>query len=441
VSLLLELEHQLSISLSPNMLLLRDLLYMDTLELESYVQTVAMDNPFVQIDDSLERVKNHHPVRERDTYESRYDSEATDPLLYTAAPDQMDIQTALRIKTDVLLLPPGKANAVHKVITYIESNGRLETSLEEIHAESGIPLELLVESLTLIQNMDPVGMGARSLSECLLLQLQRNEPNNALAQTIVRDHLAELHPGKFSKLAKTLSVSTSQVEACFSLIKTLNPYPSCVDSHETPVSYICEDLTVEQTDSAILPVLRDDLSGRVSIDPYYTRMLSAMDESSDQKWMLEKQAAAQALMEHLGTRKALLICLALYLFDRQPEFVRDSDAPLHALTLSQASKDLGLHISVLSRLISGKYIRIGHRLVPLRAFFSNGIQCKTTSFTPSQIQAHLKTIIAGEPKTEPFSDELLKSQLEKYGIHISRRTVAKYRDELGIPPAGKRKIK
>ena len=142
MSLLLELEHQLSISLSPNMLLLRDLLYMDTLELESYVQTVAMDNPFVQIDDSLERVKNHHPVRERDTYESRYDSEATDPLLYTAAPDQMDIQTALRIKTDVLLLPPGKANAVHKVITYIESNGRLETSLEEIHAESGIPLEL-----------------------------------------------------------------------------------------------------------------------------------------------------------------------------------------------------------------------------------------------------------------------------------------------------------
>ena len=441
MGLFLEMEHQLSISLSPSMLLLRDLLYMDTAELEAYVQTVAMDNPFVQIDESLERAKYQSSVRERVVCEDRQDSEKTDPLLYTAAPNQIDIQTALRIKTDFLLLPPSKANAVHKVITYIESNGRLETSLEEIHAESGIPLDLLSEGLALIHNMDPVGMGARSLSECLLLQLQRSEPNNVLAQTIVRDHLNELHPSKFSKLAKKMSVTPHQIEACFSLIKTLNPYPSCVDSQDTPVSYVCEDLTIEQIESDIIPVLRDDLSTRVRIDPYYAKMLVAMDESADQKWMLEKKAAAQTLIEHLGTRKALLLCLALYLFDHQPEFVRDPDAPLRVLTLSQASKELGLHISVLSRLISGKYIRIGHRLVSLRSFFSNGIQCKTISFTSSQIQAYLQSIIADEPKNKPYSDELLKIQLEKYGIHISRRTVAKYRSEMGIPTVGKRKLK
>ena len=441
MGLLLEMEQQLSISLSPGMLLLRDLLYMDTLELESYVQTVAMDNPFVQIEDAPTSTTYHRPVRERMVHGELHTTETVDPLLYTAATNQIDIQTALRIQADFLQLPPSMANAIHKIITFIESNGRLGASLEEIHAESGISMELLQKSLDLIQNMEPIGMGARSLSECLLLQLKRSVPDNVLAQSIVQDHLSELQPDKFGKLARKLSVSPAQIESCFNVIKTLNPYPTCVDAQETPVSYVCEDLTIEQDASGMIPVLRDDLSARISMDPYYEKLLSSLDDSDDQKWMLEKKTSAQALMEHLGTRKALLICLALYLFDHQPEFILDPNAPLHPLTLSQASKELGLHISVLSRLISGKYIRIGHRLVPLRAFFSTGIQRNDETFTASQVQSFLQKIIATEPKNAPYSDELLKLQLEKYGILVSRRTVAKYRDELGISPSGKRKSK
>lgn len=441
MGLLLELEHQLSISLSPGMLLLRDLLYMDTLELESYVQTVAMDNPFVQIEDAPAGAPYQRPVRERMVHGELHTTETADPLLYTAATNQIDIQTALRIQADFLQLPPSMANAIHKIITFIESNGRLGASLEEIHAESGISMELLQKSLDLIQNMEPVGMGARSLAECLLLQLKRSASDNALAQAIVQDHLNELQPDKFGRLAKKLSVSPAQIEACFDVIKTLSPYPTCVDAQDAPVSYVCEDLTIAQDTSGMIPVLRDDLSARISMDPYYDNLLSSLDDGTDQKWMLEKKASAQALMEHLGTRKALLICLALYLFDHQPEFIRDPDAPLHPLTISQASKDLGLHISVLSRLISGKYIRIGHRLVPLRAFFSTGIQSKAETFTPSQVQSFLQKIIADEPKNDPYSDEALKLQLEKYGVQVSRRTVAKYRDELGIPTSGKRKSK
>lgn len=442
MGLFLEMEHQLGLTLSPSMLLLRDILYMDTFELESFLETAAMDNPFLQMNQPSTAAL--HPRSSEKRFErensSDYDEEK-DPLLFIASSDDLDLQTALHIKADFITMPPATLSAVHKLITYIEPNGRLEISLEDISAESGFPLSILEESLALIQSMEPVGMGARSLSECLLLQLRHNEPDNLLAHVIVRDHLSELQPHKFQKLAKELSVSVKQIEECFSIIKTLDPYPSCVDYKNTPIPYVCEELITQQTDEGIIPLLRDDLSTRTVLDPHYVKLLSDMKESAEQKWMLEKKKAAITLIEHIQTRNALLLCLTQFLFDHQPEFVRNPKAPLRMLTLSQTSQALGLHISVLSRLVNGKYIRIGHRLVPLRAFFSNGIQGDIDNFTPSQIQSYLKTIIDNEPKNEPFSDEKLSSELQKQGIRISRRTVAKYRGELGIPGANKRKFK
>ena len=440
MGLFLEMEHQLGLTLSPSMLLLRDILYMDTFELESFLETAAMDNPFLQIDQPSTASLYQRSSEKRFTLENN-SYEEKDPLLFIASSDNLDLQTALRIKADFMTMSSVTLSAVHKLITYIEPSGRLEVSLEDISAASGFPLSLLEESLTLIQSMDPIGMGARSLSECLLLQLQHNAPDNLLAHVIVRDHLNELQPNKFQKLAKELSVSVKQIEECFSIIKALDPYPSCVDYKDTPIPYVCEELVTQQTDEGIVPLLRDDLSTRTALDPHYVKLLSDTVESPEQKWMLEKKTAAQTLLDHLQTRNALLLCLTQFLFDHQPEFVRDPKAPLRMLTLSQTSQALGLHISVLSRLVNGKYIRIGHRLVPLRAFFSNGIQVNNNSFTPSQIQTYLQKIIDNEPKNEPYSDETLRSELEKQGIRISRRTVAKYRGELGVPGATKRKLK
>ena len=204
------------------------------------------------------------------------------------------------------------------------------------------------------------------------------------------------------------------------------------------VPYVLEDLVAEVKDNRFSIRLRDDLSSRIHLNPIYVEAIASAS-GAEYKWLVERQRDAKQMQDHIVTRNQLLLICAHYLFDHQPEYVRDLSSPLRPLTLLQASTDLGLHISVLSRLINGKYVRIGSQLVALRSFFAREIPQDSGGCTPSFIKRQICEILRIESQQSPYSDQQICQELEKKGIYIARRTVAKYREELGIPSMSIRK--
>ena len=443
MSISLELRQKLNTVLSPGMLLLRSVLHMNAPELEQYVHDAALENPLLKVEDAPFPASGAlRAVRER----TRRNGEAvtsaagefTDPFLFIAAPRSADVQTYLHAVVDLMPLEEQTGQALSVLISYIERNGRLETSLEQIARASGIPENELAAALSLLQHIDPVGIGARSLSECLLLQLEEESPEDLLAQALVRDHLPELSAGKFAALAKALRVSQAEIEARFSRIKALDPFPAAAFEAHPAAQYVQEDLIAREENGRFAVRLRDDLAARISLDPQYVSLIPTT-AGDDQKWLIRRRQEALQLREHIVTRNQLLLVCAHYLLEHQPEYARDRTSPLRPLTLSQASAELGLHLSVLSRLISEKYIRIDSELVPMRSFFSRELSTDDSGVTPSLVKQQLRRILQSESPTRPYTDQQLCQALEAQGFRLSRRTVAKYRSELGIPPAGGRK--
>lgn len=439
----LELQQKLSLLLSPRMILLRSILQMDAPELEQYVRDAALDNPLLELEEiPAPEFFSRKTEWERSEQGGQSDPAAfreyTDPLLFAAAPDPAGVQTHLRAAAELTPLPPRSRAVLSALISYIETDGRLETPLEQIALSTGFSEDELEQGLRLLQRMDPVGIGARSLAECLSIQLEVFAPEDRLAQKLVKEHLTELSDGQFAALAKKLHVSRAAVEERFSLIQTLDPFPASIYEQLPPAHYVREDLIAREENGRFEVRLQEDLSSRLSLDPQYQAMISTVTGET-QKWLLDRQQEAIQLRESILTRNQLLLICAYYLLDHQPEYARDRSAPLRPLTLSQASAELGLHLSVLSRLVSGKYIRIGSELVPLRSFFSREVSGSAGGVTSSLVKKQLRRILEEESPSAPLTDQQLCQALERQGMRLSRRTVAKYRSELGIPPAGKRR--
>lgn len=444
MSISLTLQQKLSILMSPSMLLLRHMLHMDSLELEQFVKEAAVENPFLEIETTAE---TYPPVLsgkqdwfKQNDYQNRSITaeDTNDPLLFVADSHTVDIHTYLFATLSSMKIQDELRRALSVLITYIEVNGRLETPLEYIAAKTHLLMEDLEQALDILQHLEPIGMGARSLSECLLLQLEAIAPQNHLAKQLVKEHLELLGRGKDTLLAKRLGIPVSEIQQSLSLIRTLDPFPAAVPPITDDAPYIAEDLVAVPKDDHFDILLRDDLSSRVHLNTSYVEAIP-LTTGADLQWLVERQRTAQALQEHVITRNQLLLVCAHYLFDHQPEYIRDTAAPLRPLTLTQASTDLGLHISVLSRLINGKYVRIGHQLVALRSFFSREIPNSSGGCTPSYIKQIMREVLDHESPSSPYSDQKICQELEKKGIYIARRTVAKYREELGIPTMGERK--
>lgn len=426
------------------MLLLRNMLHMDALELEQFINDAAIENPFLEIESSFEspphvRLHKQNWLNQQDNQNRLIVTEDTsDPLLFVADQHAVDIHTYLFATLSSMTVHDELRRALSVLISYIEVNGRLETPLEYIATKTHLLMEDLEQALDILQHLEPIGMGARSLSECLLLQLEAIAPQNLTAKQLVKEHLNLLGNGKDTFLAKRLGVSASEVQQCLALIRTLDPFPAAVAPATEDVLYIIEDLVAVPKGDHFDIFLRDDLSSRIHLNAAYMEAIPHTT-GADHQWLDEHRRAAQALKEHVATRNQLLLVCTHYLFDHQPEYVHDTSSPLRPLTLTQASADLGLHLSVLSRLVNGKYVRIGHQLVSLRSFFSREIPNSSGSCTSSYIKQALCEVLKSEPLSSPYSDNQICQELERKGIYIARRTVTKYRDELGVPTMGQRK--
>jgi RNA polymerase sigma-54 factor len=296
------------------------------------------------------------------------------------------------------------------------------------------------EAIHLIQSLEPAGIGARNLQECLLLQLERSEDNNKLASMILSDYFLLFAEKKWKTIAKELSIELKEIQEVFDYIQFLNPRPAS-DFYQEPAPYIVPDLNILREGEDLTVHFFDEAMPKIRFNEKYFRQLNGKDDEKVKRFLQEKQQDFHWITKSLDQRRDTLIKVALKIIEKQPDYFINGPTYLKPMTMKEISDEIGIHESTVSRAVREKYAQTPFGTVELRSFFSSTI--KTTSSEDAsavQVKKEIADLIQKEKKTKPLSDQELVHLLEKNnGLIVSRRTIAKYRDQLGIPSSSKRK--
>jgi len=328
------------------------------------------------------------------------------------------------------------------IIGNIDEDGYLRASSEEIMAAGPYEQHEVDEAIGVIQSLDPIGVGARDLRECLLLQLQFLEIDNPLVEEIVRDHWEEFMQRRFVQLSKTLSIDMKSLESIVEVIKHLDPKPGRKYSNERAI-YVEPDVYVQKVGDEYIIVLNEDGMPKLRINASYRSMLHSMDSKSDGEtvnYIKDKIRSAVWLIKSLDQRQRTIYKVAESIVKHQREFLEKGIDYLRPLVLRDVADDIQMHESTVSRVVSNKYMHTPRGLFLMKYFFHSGIDSDTGEDISSlTVKKKIQSYIEAEDPRKPLSDSKIMKILNDEGINIARRTVAKYRDELNIPSSTDRK--
>ena len=330
---------------------------------------------------------------------------------------------------------------VKRIAKYIIGNlnekGYLDLAVEQIAETLHVELEDAQQALFVVQGLEPRGVGARNLRECLIIQLEYQGKKDSLSFRIVEDYLDDLAEGKISKIAAGLQVSPRQVQEAIDHIRSLNPRPGS-SYHREEVRYIVPDVTVEQVEGNYIVLVNDSVTPRLSISRFYERMLK--EENEAKKYISDKMNSALWLIRSIEQRRMTLYRVTEAIVNEQREFFDHGIGSLKPMTLKEIAEIVGLHESTISRATNNKFVQTPRGTFELKYFFSSGLSTSSGEAASSEsVKKLIKQLTREEDRKKPLSDQQLSDILGEQGICISRRTVAKYREELGILSSAKRK--
>lgn len=328
------------------------------------------------------------------------------------------------------------------IIGNLDEAGYLLEPFEELAASAGVPVARLEQALTLVQSLEPIGIGARDLRECLLLQLQARADAPPLARTLVADHLAELDGRSREKLADSLEVTLREVQEALEYITRLEPKPGRTFSLEEP-RYITPDVYIVKVDGEFLVLLNDEGLPRLRISPYYRAILADKQGSGREvrEYVEGRMRSALWLIRSIEQRQRTLYKVASSLVKFQRGFLEQGITALRPLTLKEVADDIGMHESTVSRVTTNKYLHTPQGLFELKYFFHRGVP-GTGGETVSSLKVKdlIHQLLTAEDNGHPLSDQRVVERLRReHGIEIARRTVAKYRGQLKIPSSSRRR--
>ncbi len=328
------------------------------------------------------------------------------------------------------------------IIGNIDEDGYLRASDEEIMAAGPYTAEEVETAVSAVQSLDPIGVGARDLRECLLLQLRFLEIDEPLVEVVVRDHWDEFMQRKFVPLAKTLGIDLKTLESIVELIKHLDPKPGRKYSNERAI-YVEPDVYVHKVGDEYVIVLNEDGMPKLRINSGYRSMLNSMDSKQDGEtvnYIKDKIRSAVWLIKSLDQRQRTIYKVAESIVKHQREFLEKGIDYLRPLVLRDVADDIQMHESTVSRVVSNKYMHTPRGLFLMKYFFHSGIDSDTGEDISSlTVKKKIQSYIENEDPRKPLSDSKIMKILNDEGINIARRTVAKYRDELNIPSSTDRK--
>jgi RNA polymerase sigma-54 factor len=350
------------------------------------------------------------------------------------------LQENLLYQLGLALLDDEQKRICEALVGNIDDNGYLRGTVEDIAQHLGVAADEVARMLALIQTLSPVGVGARDLRECLLIQLRRLVKQHTLEYRIVEHHLDELAKRKYRQIAKTLKVSPVQVQRAAELIETLDPKPGRIFSTEQ-AQYITPDVFVEKDSDGYNVILNDDRIPHLRISNLYRQMALNPDADRDTKtYIRDKIKGGQWLLRNIQQRQQTIFNIASEIVKKQQAFFDEGITHLTPLTLQQVADSLGIHESTVSRAIASKYIQTPHGLFDMKYFFTAGIASENGgSIAIPNIKSMIQQMIDREDPRDPLSDQQVIDKLKEKGITLARRTVTKYRKELGILSSNQRR--
>ena len=443
-------EQVLTQSLTPQMIQFTRVLQMGVQELRDYVEDSLQENPVFELPEPGEEMLADQSFAKKlewleagdrqDAYYQGQDEEDSkkDPLSRMGCylSDENDLSRFVLSQFIGTKLEPEVLQAVELLCDRLDDDGFLSEDPAELAASLGVSDAVIFRALTELQAADPAGVGARNLTECLCLQIERHAGDHRLARTIVQQYMEELAHSRYGVISKKTGASEALVREECALIRSLNPRPGTGFSRRENLSYITPDVLVLPGQDGKLEV---EVNGgglpKLNISHYYSSLLLETPDEEVRSYLSEKLNQARSIVESIQQRQNTLLRCAQQIVAAQEEFFQKGSGHLRPLEMQQVADAMGVHKSTISRAVKDKYLQCPQGIYPMSWFFSREVgEGGASAETAKQL---LRQLV--EEETKPLSDQKLSEELTRRGCAISRRTVAKYREELGIPAASGRK--
>ena len=442
------LKQEIGLNLSPQQIQFMNLLQIPLISLEKRIEDELESNPALEetnkekeknedTESGWESTSNHNPSREE-----KYNTVARER--------ELSLQEFLLQQLPMQSLDDDESELARFIIGCLDDNGFLSRSLLSISDDLLFKLNLniseteLTPILKIVQNLDPTGVGARDLKECLLLQLENKTQTESikLAQSVLQNQYTAFANKNYEKLLKEFDIDENQIRQVYKEVEQLNPKPGSIFTNTQQVNaYITADFLLEDDNDELNVILNNSRSKSLRSSQYYKKMLENLQQEKGDKeaiqFLKEKIEGAEWFANALIQREQTLLKTMNCIVSIQEEFFKTGDAKLlKPMKLLDISEKIDLDISTISRVTNSKYNETPYGTFLLKEFFSDAYSKDDgTVISNKVIKSHLEDILENENKKKPYSDEELSEKLDELGFHIARRTVAKYRDQLGVAVA------
>lgn len=446
------------VTLSPQVFQGLNILAMPIAELQQLIEVEILENPVLEVEEpESEPQESEVDEQSADTEDRSWDDwlEMYDDLdrLEVSVPRDPDAEKAsteeyvggvqslgeyLNDQLAMLDLSEKEDAAARAVIGSLDNDGYFTGSLDEVARIVGVDLKTAERGLAAVQQLDPIGVAARDLSEALRLQLEFLQVDEPLLLRIIDEHLSDVASSHFRRIARALRVSEDEVRRLVDILKMLNPRPAGAYSSGPAPGYLVPDVVVRRFDDEWLILPNGDALPPIRISSRYRDLLRKGSSADDvtRRYLKEKIRSAESFIHNVDRRKNTVTRITEIILESQRDFFEDGHGPLRPMRLEDVAVELGVHLSTVSRGVTGKYMATPYGLFELKHFFSGGYRTSSgMDVASTSIKQRLRELVGAEEPAHPYSDQKLAEMLSDEGVTVARRTVAKYREELGIDPS------
>ncbi len=450
------------VTLSPQVYQGLSILAMPVAELQTLIETEILENPVLEMDEEeFESAEAEDERRDEvdderawdewlDQYEELERMDGTGPRDPNAEEINSEefvggVQTFADYLVEQLAMldiADDEARAGRAIIGSLDDDGFFVGSCAEIASITGVSGEVAERALRIVQQLDPPGVGARSVTEALLLQAEVIGVSSNVLTAIITDHLDDVAVNHFRRIGRALGTSEDEVRSTVETLRLLNPRPAGAFSPGPAPGYVVPDVTLRRFDDEWLVIANNEAVPSLRVSPSYRSMLRSGSTADDEtrRYLKDKIRQAETFMRNVDRRRDTVSRIAEIVLEVQRDFFEDGRGALRPLRLEDVATEIGVHLSTVSRGVTGKYMDTPYGLFELKHFFSGGYRTSTgMDVAATTVKQRIRALLENEERGKPLSDQKLADALKQDGIDVARRTVAKYREELGIEPSWARK--
>lgn len=420
-----------------------EILQMTDLELSEYISNAAADNCMLD----MEKLDSKEPsvlisMKYHDFQSPTHENNSEDPETHNEPGLYFDwqdsLETHLMMQLAQMNLSDLQLSLSRYFIQCIDSRGYLNEDLYTTSQLLGVEMEEILTCVARLRSLSPKGICAQDLQHCLLAQLNPVEDPPFLTE-IIEHHLRSLSLGHYSQISKSLGIAPDDVHFCLQRIRTLSPFPSSGFESKSTIEYIVPDVYISNENGALSVSLHKSYSKSLGICPYYEEMLEKSRNEELTAYLEDKLRKAKLLIKNVALREETTMACIKNIVQLQKEFFTGRSNSLQPMSLEDVANLSNIHISTVSRALKGKYLQYDGKTIPVRSLFSRKLDENSSLSSSDFVKVIIREVIDSEDKSHPLTDSAICNVIKCRGLNISRRTVAKYREQLDIPSVFVRK--